>query len=323
MAANLSNLIVPQVFGGYVAAERDKMNAFVKSGAAVVSPQMNALLAGGANKFTLPFWKNISATGIVPSTDYEAMATVQKMSAGSQNAVRLFRAIEPVAVTALEGMLVGSDPVQEAVRQLAEAHNQIRQTSLIAMINAVTAVDSADAGVAADLTYTSAATSLSGDVLATAVATVWGDAVRGLAGLTLVMNSLEFLDLQKLVNAASGIAFPNAIDVGFGTFMGATVVVDDTVANDTVYVIKRGGLAFGTASLAVPFEMERKPGAGNGGGAELIYSRDLFGYHVAGTSYTGAIAGDVATDAEVGLLGNWSLVKSAKLCGVMKITHAA
>ena len=270
MASNLGNLIVPQTFARYVAAERDKLNAFVKSGAAVALPALSTMLAGGAKSFTLPFWKNLSATGLVPTTDYAVNASAQTMSAGSQIALRVQRAITPIAVTDLEGSLISEDPIAEAARQVAEIHNEIRQSILIAQLTAVTNVDGADAGTVGDLNYVDAGTALSGTMLTKAIANMWGDAVRGLAGLTLVMNSLEFLDLQSAVVGATGIAFPNAVDVGFGTFMGATVVVDDTVAADTVFIIKRGGLAFGQASVATPVETERKPGAGNAAGADIL-----------------------------------------------------
>lgn len=322
MAANLSNLIVPSVFGGYVQAEFDKMNAFVRSGAAVTTPALSALMAGGANTFNIPFWKQISASTLVPSTDYETAAAVQKMSAGVMKGTRVQRALTPIAVTDLEATLIGDDPVAEAVRQIAQAHDTSRNSILVGILGAVTAVDSADAGTEADLTFTDAGTSLSGAMLAEAVATKWGDGYRGLAGLTLVMNALEFLDLQKLNIAATGIAFPNAVDVGFGTFMGATIIVDDAVANNTVYIIKRGGLAYAPASVAVPFEMERKPGAGNGGGADVVYSRVAYCYHVAGSSFTGTPAGELATDAELANVANWSLVYDKKLCGVLKVSHS-
>jgi len=322
MASNLANLFVPSVTAGYIQAELTINNAFVKSGAAIVSPQLSANLAGGAKQFNLPFWKPSATTGIVPSTDYETKAGVQKMSSGSQIAVRMVRAITPKAIADLEGMLIGEDPVQEAVRQLAEEHNAIRQTSLMSLLNGITAVDSADAGTAADLLYTDAGTAFSGTMLTKGIQSVWGDSIRGPRGLTLVMNSLEFLDLQVAQAGTSGIAFPDSIDVGFGTFMGATVVVDDTIADNTVLVIRKGGLAYGTAALASAFAVQRDEFAGNGGGADVIFSRDLFGYHVAGTSYTGATAGDVVTDTELATVGNWSLVKDKKLVGVMKITHA-
>lgn len=317
MASNLGNLIVPSVFGRYVGSERDKLNAFVKSGAAVATPALSGLLAGGANVFNLPFWGNISATAVVPSTDYAVEATPQKMAASSQKALRMLRAITPVAITDLEGMLIGDDPVVEAARQVAETQNEIRQSILISMLDAVTAADTAaltfDAGVA---------TALTGAMIVEAVATKFGDQARGLAGLTLVMNSMEYFDLQSS-NLTSGVnvVLPNAIDVGFGTFLGATLVIDDTVAANTVYVIKRGGLAFGQASVATPVEIERKANAGNAGGADFLYARDLFTYHVAGTSYSGSVAGDLASDAEIALAGNWDLVKAAKLCGAFKLIH--
>lgn len=322
MPANLGNLIVPTVFGGYIQAEFDKMNAFVRSGAAVTTPALTALLAGGANVFNIPFWRQISATTLVPSTDYENSAGVQKMSAGAMKGVRIARSLTPIAVTDLEATLIGADPVAEAARQLAQAHDTARNSILVSILNAVTAVDSADVGTTADLTFTSGATSLNGSDLAEAVATIWGDGYRGLAGLTLVMNSMEYLDLQKLQIAATGIAFPNTVDVGFGTFMGATIIVDDAVANNQVYIIKRGGLAYAPAAVQVPFEMERKPAAGNGGGADVLYSRVAYCYHVAGSSFTGTPAGELASDAELGNVANWGLAYDKKLAGVIKLAHA-
>jgi hypothetical protein len=323
MATNLTNLIVPQVFGRYIAAERDKINSFVKSGAAQLSPQLSAMLAGGAKSFTLPFWKQLSGVGIVPSTDYEVTAGVQKVSAGSQIALRMVRAVTPVAVTDIEGILIGEDPVAEAVRQFAEMHNEIRQTSLMAMLASLTSLDSADVGLTADLTYTSAGTELNGNMIAETLQAVWGDNQKGPMGMTIVTNSLEYLSLQKdQFTSGKAVAFANAIDVGFGTFLGATIIVDDTVPAKSAYIIKRGGLAFGSDSLPTPFEMDRVAGAGNGGGADVLHSRDLFSYHVAGTSYTGAVAGDVVTDAELGLAANWTLVKDKKFCGVAKLVHA-
>lgn len=322
MAANLSNLFVPGVTEKYIQAEMTASNAFVKSGAAVVSGQLSTLLSGGAKSFTLPFWNPGSTTGIVPSTDYDTKASVQKMSAGSQIAVRMVRAITPKAMTDLEGLLIAEDPAAEAIRSLAEEHAGFRQTALINVLSSVTALDSADVGTDADLAYADVATSFSGVVLTKGIQSVWGDAVRGPRGMTLVMNSLEFLDLQVTQTAATGIQFPDSIDVGFGTYMGATIVIDDAVPNDTVYVIRKGGLAYGSASLVNAFAIQRDEFAGNGAGADVIFSRDLFSYHVAGTSYTGTIAGDVVTDTELGTSAKWSLAKNKKLIGVMKITHA-
>lgn len=323
MASNLSSLIVPSVFDRYVTAERLKLNRFVASGAAIVNPKLSAYLAGGANIFNLPFWGELSATGIVPTTDYAVNATPQKMAASSAKAVRIVRGITPIVVTDLEGMLIGEDPIAEAASQVAALQADIRQTSLLAMLGAVTAVDSADGGVAADLLYNDAGTSLTGAMLVKGIQSVWGDRINGLAGLTLVMNSLELLDLQTLqLSGSANIIVPSQQDASVYTFLGATIVVDDTIADNTVYVVRRGGLSFGTAPVSDAIELKRDAAAGNGAGADYLFARDCYGYHVAGLSYTGSIAADLATDGEIGTLGNWSLVKDKKLCGAMKLTHA-
>ena len=317
MASNLGNLIVPSVFARYVGAERDKINAVVKSGAAVASPQLSALLAGGANIFNLPFWGALSATGIVPTTDYAVDATPQKTAASAQKALRVLRAITPVAVTDLEGMLIGEDPVAAAAAQVAEVQNEIRQGVLLSMLGAVVAADSAaltfDAGTG---------TALTGAMLVEGVATKFGDQARGLNGMTLIMDSIEYFNLQSdQLSNGKYVALPNAIDVGFGTYLGATVIIDDTMPANTVYIVKRGGLAFGQASVAAPVEIERKASAGNGGGADILHARDLFTYHVAGTSFNTTPAADLATNAEIALTANWDLVKAAKLCGAMAVIH--
>jgi hypothetical protein len=324
MASNLGNLIVPSVFEKYAAAERLKLNRFVSSGAAIVNPRLSALLAGGANVFNLPFWSELSATGLVPTTDYAVTATPQKMAASSQKAVRIARNITPIVITELEGMLIGEDPIREAAAQVAAIQADIRQTSLMQVLASVTALDSSDSGTAADLLYDDAGTSLTAAMLVKGVQSVWGDRVNGLAGMTFVMNSLELLDLQLVqLSGSANIIVPNQQDSSMFTFQGATIVVDDSVADNTVYVIRRGGLSFGTAPVASPIELDRLAGAGNGSGADVLYARDLFSYHVSGTSFTGTAAGDIVTDAELGTSTNWGLVKSKKLIGVMKLTHAA
>ena len=315
MAGNLANLIVPAVFGNYVAAGLAKSNAFVKSGAAINSPQLSALLGGGAAVFSLPMWKNLSATSLMPSSDVAELATAQKMQAGKQIALRVLRAATPVAVTDLEGMIIGEDPVAEAVRQYVDVHASIRQKTLVDMLKAVTAADTAA------LTYDSTATAGSAELVAEACANKFGDRVRGLVGLTLVMNSIEYLDFQKTQAGAPGIVVANAVDLGFGTVSGASIVIDDDVPANTIFVVRPGGIAFGTAAVATPFEVLRKPDAGNAGGADIIYSRDLYSYHVAGTTFDAAIAGEMATDAEIALAASWSLALDPKLCGAIAITH--
>lgn len=316
MATNLANLLVPSVMTRYIGAQLEKANAVVASGAAIASPQMATLLAGGAGEFTLPFWNNISATALVPSTDTASVAGSQRLAAGAQKAVRVVRALTPVAVADLEGVMIGEDPVAAAAAQFANAHATIRQAVLMGMISAVVAADTAA------LTATDAATSFSSTVLLTGIQSKWGDSVRGLAGLTIFAPSSIYLTMQLDQLTAGGIAIKNAVDVGFGTYHGATVIVDDDVPAKTVYVVRQGGLAFGTAALPVNFEVERVAGAGNGGGASVVHSRDCFGYHIYGAKWKGTPAGELATNAEIATAANWDLVKPAKYCGVLAVVHA-
>lgn len=323
MAKNLANLIVPSVASRYITATLEATNKVVLSGAAVNLPALSGFLAGGAAQFNLPYWKTLSATGLTPSTDVDVAATAQRMAAGNQTALRVVRSITPVVVSDLEAMLIGEDPVAEAATQIANIHNRIRQKTLLDVLAAVTAVDSADAGADADLLYAGTpATSFSPVLLASAIATIWGDQ-GSVAGNTLFMNSLTMLGLQ-LGELAAGLVLPSEANLGVGSFAGNRVIVDDAVPAKTVYVVRPGGLAFGTAALANPFAVTRKEEAGNGGGADFIYSRDLYTYHVAGTSFSGAftVGAELATDGDIADSAKWTLVQDRKFCGAIRITYA-
>ncbi len=78
------------------------------------------------------------------------------------------------------------------------------------------------------------------------------------------------------------------------TFQGREVIKDDSMpVTGSVYdswLFGSGAVQLGIGSAKVPTEVERKPGAGNGGGQEILHSRVEWALHPVGHAYTGTPA---------------------------------
>lgn len=112
-------------------------------------------------------------------------------------------------------------------------------------------------------------------------------------------------------------------DASFATFQGKRVVVDDALVvvqgtNRPTYtsiLFGAGAVQAGEGNMpnTVASEMERKPGAGNGGGETLIYSRRTDIIMPVGFSFTSSsVAAQSATYAELQAAANWDRVWDAK-----------
>ena len=78
-------------------------------------------------------------------------------------------------------------------------------------------------------------------------------------------------------------------------------------------------MKFGMTADAKPFEVFAQPLQGNGAGGEVAAARDIFGYHVVGTSFTGSIVGDIPTDAELATMAKWGLTFPSKAVGIASL----
>lgn len=112
-------------------------------------------------------------------------------------------------------------------------------------------------------------------------------------------------------------------DASFATFQGKRVVVDDALSvvvgthrpTYTTILFGSGAVQAGEGNMpgTLASEMDRNPGAGNGGGQTLIYSRRTDIIMPVGFSFTGSsIAAQSASYAELQAAANWDRVWDAK-----------
>jgi len=321
----IQSVIVPEVFTPYVEEQSNKADRLIQSGAVVAQPALDALLAGGGTTFNVPSWNPITN----PNDDYDVgtddptdIATPVAITARKQVGVRL-EFNKSWASADLAASLAGSDPMSAAAMQLGQYQASRRQRVLVKQLtgmfgatNMSTSVNniSITTGTLADANYISAGATID-------TTSAWGDYAANNVGKILVVHS----DVHRRLQKQNLIDFQptNAQDIGFGTYLGMTLLVDDGTVKDTTvsgypvytsYIIGQGGVGFGYSRPKMPVEVQREALQGNGAGVEYLIMRDCFTYHVAGMKWLGgSVAGDIPTLAELATAANWTRVFDQKM----------
>lgn len=303
----ISDVVVPEVFSGYLQEQRLKTNRLVQSGAVVMDAFLGNAIQGGGLTFQIPSFKAVdTATENVSSDDETSLATVNKITTTKQIATRLARN-GAWGSADLTSSLAGEDPVSAIVSQVANFQMQKRQQSLINILNGLFSTS----GVlnSTHLSDVSGGSDITSSAVIDALAPHGDQQMIG--GTVLVVHSTKYRVLQK----ANLITFQptNAQDIGFGTYLGLTLLVDDDVPVAagpvyTSYILKAGSIAMANGADKVPVELNREPLEGDGGGVEYLITRDQYTFHVYGTAWTGTPVGATPTNAELATVGNWSKV---------------
>lgn len=329
----ITDVVVPSRFTPYMQLLSTERSAFVQSGVAQLDPEFDELLAGGGRTFNLPFYNDLTDNEARVSGD--AVADVQvrpfpnpgndstpdKITTGQEVAIRHSRN-RSWSSADLTGQLSGDDPQAAIASRVAAFWTRQYQRYTIASIQGVIADNIAnDSGdMVLDISTNSTvsdANRFSAEAFLDAVQTM-GDAGEDLVAVA--VHSIVYRRMQKL----------NLIDfipdsegrVNIPTFLGRRVIVDDGMptflsgSNPTFscYLFGAGALALAVGSPKVPTEVQREPAAGNGGGQEVLYSRQEVLLHPRGFAWTSAsMVGQSPTNAELATAANWNRVFSRKL----------
>lgn len=342
-ATKLSDVIVPEVYGPYIREQSNKATRVVSSGIVYMNDQNRNMMAQGGTTFNNLSWKHIADAadrGNVPTDDPTDTASVSAVTGRRQITVRVER--NKVWGSAdLVASLAGDDPLNSVSAQIGEYNAKERQITLLLGLGAVFGTGGPlNATVSGD-----GSAVWSSDLYIDAKQQAWGHFGENEA-VMLVIHSKIYAKLQK----QNLITFQptNAQDIGFGTYLGATILVDDQTTVGAVgsplaldegaypkavnspensyyisYICRGGSISFSTVPAKVPLEINREPLQANGGGVEYIVTRDVYAFHVDGLSFTGTPAGTLATDGEIGNPSNYALVWDRKRVGVQAVLSRA
>lgn len=333
----ISDLWNPAIWLEAIREGRTKYAGLFNSRAVVELQALRDLATGAGTSGNIPFWKDITDTA--DGIQVEGSAPTPGNITAGQMVVPVLNRVFPFGASALSAAVSGGDPIGEIGLQIAMARDKQSQSSLIAILRGLfgtssgAALGNAACMAAARLTVgdesgsgAAAAELMSPTNFINAKALVGENAQNLVGGVFLVhpdvVATLEALDATNFKTGK-----PSDLPYDIDTYRGLQIVRCAALkragtTNGSVYdsyLISRGAIGYGEKSQvidnidAASFSMYKDVDKNE----TRIYDRRRKAIAVAGTKWTGTPAGQSATDAELGTLGNWTLVtQSADRVGI-------
>lgn len=324
----LSDIVVPENFTPYIQVLTEQKSRLIQSGVAGTSEMLNDFLNGGGLTINVPGWSDLDAGAIDGDSNNAdniangADRVASELTSGGDNHYTLgaqalsgnqrdpnpqkIEDIQEVAVRLsrnnswtsndLAAALAGSDPMDAIASRVAFYWTRRLQRAFIDTWRGViadnTANDSADySNDVSGAGFVDGVTNFTAEAYLDAMNTM-GDSMDDLSAIMVhsdVFTRMKKNNLIDFIPDARG-------EIQIATFLGAEVIVDDGMPfNSTTniydtWLFGGGATMLGMGSPKVPTEVDRLPGAGNGSGQEVLYSRLEWCIHPVGHAYQQAAA---------------------------------
>lgn len=328
----LADIVEPDVFTPYMTQLTEEKSRIIQSGVAPVGEFLNDFLRGGGRTVEVPSFQDLDNDLARISNDNPHITTAtvvldgnaqnltfdptpQKIGTSTEIAVRMNRN-QSWSSMRLASLLAGADPQERIAERVADYWVRQLQRAFIATWNGVLADNAAnDSGDYSNdvsgVSFIDGVTNFTADSFIDATLTM-GDSMEDLN--TLFVHSVVYARMQK--NNLIDFIIDSEGRTNIPTFLGREVIVDDSMpATGNVYdcwLFGENAAQLGNVPPPEATETDRKPGAGNGSGQDVLYSRVQWIIHPTGHAYTGtAAAGGPADDAGANNLqnaGSWNRV---------------
>ena len=302
----IADVVVPQIYTPYKQLVTEQKSALIQSGVVARDASIDTLLNGGGLTFNTPSWKDLDNDEENTSTDNEASFSVpKKIGTVTEISVRLNRNQSWSAMD-LAADLAGAKPMTAIGNRVGYYWTRRLQAMFIATMQGVfadnAAAPTAGEHVQNDLTnnisgtaYSAGVTDFSAEAFIDTAVTM-GDSAEALG--MCFMHSIVYARAQKN-NLIDFIPDANGV-INIPTFLGRRVIVDDGLPNPAgagaaqtaagiyhTWLFGGGAVRYGVGTPETPFETDRLPSAGDGGGQEVMYDRVQWCLHPVGHAYVG------------------------------------
>ncbi len=298
----LSNVIVPTVYGDTIAVNNPEKSQFAQAGVLVRNEYFDQL-ANGGRIGEISFWNDLNPdTEPNYSNDNPAdVATAENVAMGEM----FFRKAylnKGYSSADLVADILKKNPMQHIRNRFGVYWQRQAERRIIASLQGILADNIANdnGDMVNDISGTLNSDVDSGTLISaeavTAAAFTMGDSRESLAAIAvhpIVMMRLINEDrIDYLQDSKSGLMMP--------TYMGMRVIEDenlpytaaegnnagDDAAKYTSILFGANSIAYGEGSPLVPVELDRQPAQGTGGGVETLWERKEWLIHPIGYSFT-------------------------------------
>lgn len=321
----LADVIVPEQFTQYITQDSIEKSALVQSGIIVRNSEIDNQLRAGADSFTIPFWKDLpndEANIVNDNPNQEAVPV--KLGSGKQIVRKNFLHKSWSAMN-LASELSGSDALARIQGRVEAYWQRQAQRRLVASLKGIQAGNIASDGgdMVKDISGgTGAAAKFNAAGVIQAIATL-GDSMRDVVAIGMHSDTYSAALQADLIQT-----IPDSQGGFIQTFRGLAILVDDLMpvdtGNYTSVLFGSGVFAYGLTPprIAEGTEIESKPGAGNGGGMQILHSRVNLSMHPLGFAWKEtAVAEDSPSIAELADATNWQRVAERKHIPLAFLVH--
>jgi len=280
-----------------------RLTAFSQSGVVVNSPRFNQAANSPGEIVRMPFWRDLDMD-IEPnySTDSDNLSTPNKVIQGDMitRAAHVNNSWASKDLTA--ELAPGESPLRHVRNRIDRYWMNAWQTRVVAYTTGVLAAnvagnfhaqiagDSAANDMVVDISGAAAGANVFSQQAFIDAAFTLGDHYSMLSAIlchsAIYKRMLQNNDIEFIIDSELNINIP--------TYLGHRVIVDDGSpmynGNFVTTMFGSAMFAFGEGTPEVPFEIDREPAQGDGGGEEIVYSRKTWLLHAYGHTNLSAVA---------------------------------
>jgi hypothetical protein len=314
----LADVIVPEVFARYITEDSVKLTTLYRSGILAPLDILNQFLAGGGTIVNVPFWQRLTGNAQAIQTNYTI--TTDKTTTSKQVARRMLFA-NGWSAEELASALSGENAMQAITAMVDQWWDEQLQLALLAVVRGI--IDDNEDNDSADLVNdisTSATVSASNKISSDAVIDTFAKKGDMSNFKVIAMHSVPYFKLVK----DNIITFEpeSEQDIGFGTYLGMTVIVNDQIykedqgSNKQYWTILFEPGAFGWGESAQGITVVETDRTANKS-EDLLFTRRQFSIHPRGWKWIeNSVTGDMPTMTELTYAGNWDRVFEKKNTGI-------
>jgi hypothetical protein len=306
----LADIFVADYYGTIAPVNSPEKTAVFESGIIVKSPELDAIAQNGQGTSEISYWQDLDADEEpnISNDNPDDLGEVGKAEQGTMRARTLYLN-KGYGVADLTSELANTEPMQHIRNRFGTYWTRRWQRYLLGAARGVIASNIAnDSG---DMVVDAGATISAGAFQDAAFTS--GDAADVFSAIgvhSVVMNQMVKQDLIEYLRDSDG-------RIILATYLGKPVFMDDSLVYGAGRYLSvffgQGAFGYGEGTPAVPVELERKPGGGNGGGAEVLWERKTFILQPAGFSWKGSNNQNLSpTATQYAAAANWERVFDRK-----------
>jgi len=299
---NLSEAIIPTLFGNNVINASTKTNRFIASGIVTPDPSLGAQLLQPGEFITLPFTNDLE--GDPEAWQDTSDISVSGLTTGTQRAFRM-RQAKAFGYTDISELVSVSDPANVIATRFAEWWRRADERTLLSTLKGIFA----NTDIATAKLFDDSTNEFSASGFLAAISRL-GD-LQDQTFNKIAVHSAVYAEMKKqqMIDTVQ----PAGAVTPFGTYNGMAIVLDDDLPLDdngvaTSYIFGNGSVGYSVVTPSDGVEIERE--ARKAGGRTNIINRRVMTTHVLGTSVADGFtpAGQTVIQSELESGDTWASV---------------